>query len=65
METNPIRLKDAKFHELGLVPLTDYIDLFYRGGLLMCASVSAGIGSGSFSIGLSVLCGLLYLGNKG
>lgn len=57
----PVRLKDARFSQLGQVPITDYIDFLYRGTMLLGSGVCAGVGTGSIGIGLSVFFGLLFL----
>lgn len=56
-----IRLKDAKLNQLGFVPITDYIDAFYRYSMLFSAALFAGFGADSIGVGLSVLFGLLFI----
>lgn len=53
-----VRLKDAKFSELGDVPFMDYINLVFR---ILCVALSvvfAFVGTHSFAIGASVFFGL-------
>lgn len=60
----PVRLKDAKFNQFGQVPITDFIDLAFRGTMLFGSAVCAGVGTGSIGVGLSVFFGLLFLNRQ-
>lgn len=60
----PVRLKDAKPNQLGQVPIADFIDLAYRGAMLLGSAVCAGVGTGSIGVGLRVFFGLLFLNRQ-
>ncbi|RGE40954.1 hypothetical protein DZC30_19595 [Comamonas testosteroni] len=54
----PVALRNAKWSELGDVPLMEFVDLLKRFACVAAASILASIGSNSFAIGLSVFFGL-------
>jgi hypothetical protein len=53
-----IRLKDAKLHQLGQVPMVDYLALTHRTMLVTVSAYLAGSGADSYAIGGSVFFGL-------
>ena len=58
MQNQQINLKNAKLHELGQVPLMEFVELWNRLFCHVGASICAGIGTESVWIGVSVFLGL-------